>query len=478
MLLALLQRYGDQRVAARDDEASASTRDLGAGWEGGGLASDGGGGGAGAAGGLFAGHPPADPGEYLTGLEWVLSMYSTGAVSDYRFTYFGAPPTQQELTAHLRAQLRAAAAAAAAPGAAAAAAPPPSTLRGREPLLPAACALALLPARGRANAATALQHLMDADSPVAEIFAVCLECRAHGDQLRAVGREFDAVRRELTALQARLSAAPLGADGAVDAAGDLLGAADRCEAAQAKLRRLLTELSRSQHEHQLRAHPPRPFPAAELEAAVGAVPIDDYPRRERRLARFGREMVFSWAPAPPPPPPPQPPASSSSCDSGVAPNAAAPSAGLAAAPPPGGRPRAAAAGAGERPIPGWLRDCLSFASAYPRLGDRERLRAAARRIARDTLPMHPYMDMRSGQAAAAPPGAPRGFATAAAARDPRDGVPALTRQLRRFCAGAPVHAAGVAPAAPPPAGLARPALRAAVATCAARLLPRLRMMRL
>ncbi len=58
------------------------------------------------------------------------------------------------------------------------------------------------------------------------------------------------------------------------------------------LQALLADLSRSQQRHLAEMHPYKPFPTAALERAVGAVPVEDYPEPERRLARFGREFVF------------------------------------------------------------------------------------------------------------------------------------------------------------------------------------------
>lgn len=65
------------------------------------------------------------------------------------------------------------------------------------PLLPAACAMALLPRGGRRHAASALRHLMDPGSPVEEIYTVCEECSRLGQRISAVGREFDGLRRDL-----------------------------------------------------------------------------------------------------------------------------------------------------------------------------------------------------------------------------------------------------------------------------------------
>lgn len=121
--------------------------------------------------------PPAQ------GLEWVLQMYSSGAVRDYRFAYDFMAPSLPELLRALvsmqeqreaqqaeRRARRAGAAAAPAPqgslsdgeqeqqGAVAAAGgegEQPAALRRRrslQPLLPAACAMALLPRGGRMHA--------------------------------------------------------------------------------------------------------------------------------------------------------------------------------------------------------------------------------------------------------------------------------------------------------------------------------------
>ena len=45
-------------------------------------------------------------------------------------------------------------------------------------------------------------------------------------------------------------------------------------------------------EHQGVAHPYKPFPTADLEAAVAAVPLEEHPWRERRLLKFGRDLLF------------------------------------------------------------------------------------------------------------------------------------------------------------------------------------------
>lgn len=256
----------------------------------------------------------ADPEAYFEGLMWVLSMYSTGKVSNYRYTYNGGSVPVLQLIAYLKETTEAQAEQSkldagnergsssnissskdeskvpieskkvkeryGSGGGKAL-----SYNRSIEPLIPAACALALLPARGRLLAAKPLRHLMDADSPVAEIYAVCKECQRLASQLRAVGTEFENVRRELATLQGALAGAPLDSEEAVYAEEDIASAVKRCEHAQDRLRGILAELSRSQKEHLISMHPFKPFPTTELEAAVKAVPIDKYSMRERRLMK-------------------------------------------------------------------------------------------------------------------------------------------------------------------------------------------------
>ena len=45
-----------------------------------------------------------------------------------------------------------------------------------QPLLPAACALALMPRPASQHAPTALQHLMSRESPISDVFDECEEC--------------------------------------------------------------------------------------------------------------------------------------------------------------------------------------------------------------------------------------------------------------------------------------------------------------
>jgi 5'-3' exonuclease len=50
------------------------------------------------------------------------------------------------------------------------------TIADGHPLLPAACALALMPRPALQHAPTALQHLMGRDSPISDVYDECSEC--------------------------------------------------------------------------------------------------------------------------------------------------------------------------------------------------------------------------------------------------------------------------------------------------------------
>lgn len=467
MLAALLQRHHEQKYVAAPPVSNADA--FAGAWEYGGELKP--------AAAKAAATPPPEPlvppnrlppdtGAYLEGLEWVLAMYVTGGIRDYRYSYPATSPLPQTLIAHLQESS----------SALGDASPPPTPgsqdeeglenlvekIRGAtttrsllQPLIPAACALALLPARSRRQAASPLRHLMDADSPIAEIYAVCKECRRIAGDIRSVAAELDGVRKELSTLQDELSAAGLDSEGALEAEADLASAVEKWEAAGERLKDLLKGLSRSQQAHLAEKHPYKPFPTEELEAAVQAVPPDRYPPWERKLARFGREMLFKRAEGP----------------QGNAEMAAAVL-----------RPVEEGVNGDFHGLPGWLKDCSRFATSYPKVADVEVVRGAALTVAREFLPLHPYMQPglrihARRRRPAAPPAAiagARGFRvpTAAAAASFQRGVawpsgvlPAVPGALR--VAGMPRMEAGAAASAR--SGTAKLAL----AMCA-RMFPRLR----
>lgn len=300
---------------------------------------------------------PADASSYVKGIEWTLTMYSTGSIQDYRYSYPAAPPAVQHLIAYLDQKAKAESSDSEEDQV-------EDCERGLsfkekaalQPLLPAACALALLPARSRMQAATALRHLMDADSPVAEIYAVCKECQRLAKNIRQANAELEEVRRELANLQDKLTSVGLDSESALEADGELAAAVEKWEAAGDPLRDLLRELSRSHHKHVMESHPYKPFPTDDLEDAVLSVPTSKYPFWERQLTRFGREIVYR---------------SKSDAESSSA--------------------NSTESEEGQEGEPRWLRECVRFAHAYPKIAKPELLKQVAPRVEREVLPLHPYM---------------------------------------------------------------------------------------
>lgn len=314
---------------------------------------------------------PADPAAYIKGLEWTLTMYSTGGVDDYRYAYPAAPPTLMNLVQYLDSTVK-----------------PDndgeSPIQSRlssmsfnekaalQPLLPAACALALLPARSRSQAASALRHLMDADSPVAEIYAVCKECQSLAKSIREANAELEEVRKELASVQDKLSSVGLDSEAALEVDDDLSSALEKWEAAGEPLRDLLRELSRSHHKHVMESHPYKPFPTEDLEEAMLSVPVNKYPFWERQLTRFGREIVYKKA-------------KSTQNDNDD----------------------------DKEQSPKWMKECLRFANAYPKVADAQFIQEESKNISRHIVPLHPYM--QPGGAIRLPPR--RAFSTTRNAMD-------------------------------------------------------------
>lgn len=299
---------------------------------------------------------PPDCASYIKGIEWTLNMYSTGSVDDYRFSYPAAPPSITSLVSYLeqKASLNNEDVQDLQPSERDMSFKEKAAL---QPLLPAACALALLPARSRNQAATAVRHLMDADSPVAEIYAVCKECQRLARSIREANAELEEVRRQLSGLQDKLSEVGLDSESALEADSELAAALERWEAAADPLRDLLRDLSRSHHKHLMESHPYKPFPTEDLEDAVLAIPTALYPFWERQLTRFGRELVYKSR-----------------------------------------RDEPATSGAPEdeqqleeEGDPQWMRECLRFANAYPKVAQVDDLRQSANRVERTVLPLYPYM---------------------------------------------------------------------------------------
>jgi hypothetical protein len=317
---------------------------------------------------------PADPAAYIKGLEWTLTMYSTGGVDDYRYSYPAAPPTLMNLVQYLDSKNHASddiddEESAIQPRLSSMSFNDKAAL---QPLLPAACALALLPARSRSQAASALRHLMDADSPVAEIYAVCKECQRLAKSIREANAELEEVRKELASVQDKLSSIGLDSETALEVDDDLSSALEKWEAAGEPLRDLLRELSRSHHKHVMESHPYKPFPTEDLEEAMLSVPVNKYPFWERQLTRFGREIVYKRSKQ----------KESNEFDD-------------------------------SEQSPKWMKECIRFANAYPKVADAQYIQEESKHISRNIVPLHPYM--QPGGAIRLPPR--RSFSTSTNAMD-------------------------------------------------------------
>ena len=152
-----------------------------------------------------------------------------------------------------------------------------------------------------------------------------------------------------------------------------------------------------QQDHLVESHPYSPFPTELLEAAVGAVPLGAYPERERKLAQFGREFVYFSAGGA---------ASSRQSSSSSSRETAAEQRATAAMRAAPGTDGADGGGGGggagvgslpvrppKQPMPlqGWMRECLSFAAAYPRVADPGAMRQCNQLVRREVLRLRPYM---------------------------------------------------------------------------------------
>eukprot|EP00889_Picochlorum_renovo_P002826 jgi/Picre1/29856/NNA_005238.t1 len=240
---------------------------------------------------------PADSAAYIKGIEWTLTMYSTGGIDDYRYSYPAAPPTVTNLVHYLESKSTAInddkeenQGGVFVSGTKGLSFHEQAAL---QPLLPAACALALLPARSRNQAASALRHLIWTLIPLWLKFMRCVRnvrgwLGVYGKQIA----ELEEVRKELGDLQHKLSSVGLDSESAIEADSDLAAALEKWEAAGEPLRDLLRDLSRSHHKHVMESHPYKPFPTEELEEAMLAVPVSKYPYWERQLTKFGREIVY------------------------------------------------------------------------------------------------------------------------------------------------------------------------------------------
>ncbi|KAG2440154.1 hypothetical protein HXX76_004267 [Chlamydomonas incerta] len=256
---------------------------------------------------------PADPRLYLRGCVWLLQMYLTGQCPDYRFYYDGAAPT----AAALRAALDAAVAAGTRHIALDTFGPPDA--RAAQPLLPVACALALLPANCAHLAAPCVRQLMA--SPAANddgdeqgeaaaaaaggggldeevydsLYGECHTCREISTELSAASRSIQSLRGDEGRLLNLLRSVQRGTVPLGETATES-GLQQELEVVAAKMeetKRTLHSLERQRRDHTSAAHPYRRFPIEKLEAAADAVlATAEVSEPERASTSFGRPVVL------------------------------------------------------------------------------------------------------------------------------------------------------------------------------------------
>ncbi|KXZ51587.1 hypothetical protein GPECTOR_12g550 [Gonium pectorale] len=241
----------------------------------------------------------ADPQAYLRGCVWLLQMYLTGECPDYRFYYDGVAPTAAAIKATCEAAVSAGhryihldtfgq-----------------SDPRAAQPLLPVACALALLPSNCRHLAAPCVRHLMASPSPAQsraasedgsgsgadgpasasqpaapgggfdaevyyQLYGDCSVCRSMTADVARLQKELASARAERNAANNRLEAvragtAPFGEPPEEQLVAELDELDRKCEAAKSQLNACETR----RRSHVASAHPYQRFPVEKLEEAAG-----------------------------------------------------------------------------------------------------------------------------------------------------------------------------------------------------------------
>lgn len=173
--------------------------------------------------------------------------------------------------------------------------PPPHAA----PMLPAICALAMLPG-GQASidhAVLPLRNLMlDNKSPIAELYRECPTCISLSQKARAFRRAYEEATRKVQSARAavRETTAQEGSVASDSTAAAALEQVQSLDTAVNAARSAVSKHQLKQAAHVQKEHPYRPFPLATLEQAVAAIPQELYSDEERPLLSFGPVHRFRF----------------------------------------------------------------------------------------------------------------------------------------------------------------------------------------
>ena len=247
---------------------------------------------------------PANAEDYLHSLHWTSSMYASGVCDDYRWTYDGASPSvsmmyEAEFLDRIYTGKRSA-------------------------LPPSAVALSLIPKAHKELVPGCFHHLMEPESPIADLFAVCEECEdikrglsdasielrtqlellkeLRADYRDALGKEYHG---QITAPELTRALEKAGRELSPELEA-LVASIARGQQLVTQFRQQVAEINARYRSHMLSDHPYKPFPAAQLEKLVQQAIQQEQKltKKERYLSRFGTPVEFG-VPARFQAPPPQ-----------------------------------------------------------------------------------------------------------------------------------------------------------------------------
>jgi hypothetical protein len=177
--------------------------------------------------------------------------------------------------------------------------------------LPHVCSLSLLPAGACEHVPAAVQHLMVEGSPVYDMYASCPGCEEVGGVVYAANCDYVACLDALRAVTAEVQALSSGAAGAAGANGGtergastelhvLLQQQEQLLAEKQRLLALLKQAQEAQARHEAAEHPGGvdSFDLERLEAAVAAVPAQQYRGDQAALSQLTDSMLFHVATQP------------------------------------------------------------------------------------------------------------------------------------------------------------------------------------